>query len=167
MDLFTLIVTVTMVLGFLFILALGVWHPKTGAQILDWRPTRSAELEAQNDIDDVQQMIDAQNAIRRRRGLPDRDEEEIAESVRRAVEGDDVRVTDGRGAVGFGRLTRLAKRSARLEVERIERVRPPAPLRLLVPVADRDRMLLAAEKAVELGIASWEPVVWRRSCRAC
>jgi len=83
--------------------------------------------------------------------------------VRRAVEGDEVRVTDGRGAVGFGRVARLAKRSASVEVERIERVEPPAPLRLLVPVADRDRMLLVAEKAVELGIASWEPVVWRRS----
>ena len=45
--------------------------------------TRSPELEAQNDIDDITQMIEAQNEIRRRRGLPDRDEAEIEESVRR------------------------------------------------------------------------------------
>ena len=83
--------------------------------------------------------------------------------VRRAAEGDAVRVTDGRGAVGVGRVARLGKRAASVVVERIARLAPPAPLRLLVPVADRDRMLLVAEKAVELGVARWEPVIWRRS----
>ena len=81
-DLFTLIVTATMVLGFLFILALGVWHPKTGAQILDWKPTRSAELEAQNDIDDVEQMIAAQNRMREKRGAGARSQDEVEAQVR-------------------------------------------------------------------------------------
>jgi arsenate reductase-like glutaredoxin family protein len=81
-DLFTLIVTVTMVLGFLFILALGFWHPKTGAQILDWKPTRSAEVEAQNDIDDVEQMIAAQNRMRERRGAALRTQDEIEARVK-------------------------------------------------------------------------------------
>ena len=83
MAAFTLIVMVGMVVGFLAILALGLWHPRSGAEVLDWKPTRSAEVEVQNDIDDVEQMIAAQNELRRRRGLPDRDEEEIAASVRR------------------------------------------------------------------------------------
>jgi 16S rRNA (uracil1498-N3)-methyltransferase len=83
--------------------------------------------------------------------------------VRRAEAGDAVRVTDGRGVLGVGRLTRLARRAATVEVERIERVPAPAPVRLLVPVADRERMLLLAEKAVELGLGAWEPVLWRRS----
>jgi 16S rRNA (uracil1498-N3)-methyltransferase len=83
--------------------------------------------------------------------------------VRRAAAGDEVRVTDGRGVLGFGRVARLEKRTASVDVERLERVERPAPLQLLVPVADRDRMLLVAEKAVELGLASWQPVVWRRS----
>jgi hypothetical protein len=65
------------------LLLLGWLYPGSGADVLDWKPTRSAELEVQNDIDDVQQMIDAQNAIRRRRGLPDRSEEDVEESVRR------------------------------------------------------------------------------------
>src|SRR3712207_6938930 len=43
------------------ILALGLWHPKTGADVLQWKPTRSAEVEAQNDIDDIAQMISAQD----------------------------------------------------------------------------------------------------------
>jgi 16S rRNA (uracil1498-N3)-methyltransferase len=30
-------------------------------------------------------------------------------------------------------------------------------------VADRERMLWLAEKATELGVASWRPVLWRRS----
>jgi hypothetical protein len=65
------------------VLLLGLFSKRSALDILDWKPTRSPELEAQNDIDDVQQMIDAQNQIRRRRGLPERDEEEIEESVRR------------------------------------------------------------------------------------
>jgi 16S rRNA (uracil1498-N3)-methyltransferase len=34
---------------------------------------------------------------------------------------------------------------------------------MLVPVADRDRMLYLAEKITELGATSWRPVMWRRS----
>ena len=37
------------------------------------------------------------------------------------------------------------------------------PVHMLVPVADRDRMLLLAEKCTELGATSWRPVMWRRS----
>lgn len=58
-------------------------YPGSGADLVDWKPTRSHELEAQLEVDDVQQMIDAQNEMRRRRGLPERDEEEIAASVER------------------------------------------------------------------------------------
>jgi hypothetical protein len=65
------------------ILALGLYSPRTGADVLDWKPTRSPELEAQNEVDDVAQMLEAQNERRRRRGLPDRTEEEIAAEVRR------------------------------------------------------------------------------------
>jgi arsenate reductase len=81
-DPFTLIVTVGMVVGFLAILALGLWHPRTGADVLDWKPTRSPEAEAQNDIDDVAQMIAAQNRMRERRGASARTQEEIEGQVR-------------------------------------------------------------------------------------
>ena len=49
-------------------LLLGLFSKRSAIDILDWKPTRSPELEAQNDIDDVQQMIDAQNEMRRKRG---------------------------------------------------------------------------------------------------
>jgi len=80
-DTFTLIVTVGMVLGFLAILALGLWHPKSGAEVLEWRPTRSPEVEAQNDVDDVDQMIAAQNRLRERRGKSARTQEDVEAQV--------------------------------------------------------------------------------------
>jgi len=58
-------------------LALGLFSKRSALDILDWRPTRSADLEAANEVDDVAQMIAAQNELRRRRGKPERTQEEI------------------------------------------------------------------------------------------
>ena len=81
MDPFVAIVLGGMTLLVLFVLALGFFYPGSGAEQLDWRPTRSPELEAQNEIDDHVQMLDAINERRRRRGLADLDEEEIDRRV--------------------------------------------------------------------------------------
>lgn len=43
-------------------------YPGSGADLVDWKPTRSHEVEAQLEVDDVAQMIEAQNAYRRKRG---------------------------------------------------------------------------------------------------
>jgi hypothetical protein len=43
-------------------------YPGSGADLVDWRPTRSFEDEARLETDDIQQMIEAQNEMRRRRG---------------------------------------------------------------------------------------------------
>jgi len=83
--------------------------------------------------------------------------------VRRLDAGDAVRVADGRGRRGVGTIAALGKRSAAVEVDEVVEVAPPPPFHLLVPIGDRDRMLLLAEKAVELGASSWTPVRWRRS----
>jgi 16S rRNA (uracil1498-N3)-methyltransferase len=50
-----------------------------------------------------------------------------------------------------------------VDVAAVRRVPPPPPVHLLAPVGDRDRMLWLAEKAVEVGLASWRPVLWHRS----
>lgn len=81
------------VLGGLIValLLLGLFHPRSGAEALDWRPTRSAELEIQNDIDDLDQMLEAANRRRRARGEPELTEDSIradigaglAESIKR------------------------------------------------------------------------------------
>jgi 16S rRNA (uracil1498-N3)-methyltransferase len=65
--------------------------------------------------------------------------------------------------VGSGPIVRLGRRNALIEVDRVAEARPPAAIHLLVPVADRDRMLWLAEKAAELNVASWRPVLWHRS----
>jgi hypothetical protein len=50
-------------------------------ELVDWKPTRSPEVEAQNEIDDVRQMVDAQNQMRRRRGAPELNENELRAEV--------------------------------------------------------------------------------------
>lgn len=83
--------------------------------------------------------------------------------VRRLDVGARVRVLDGQGAIGEGMITQLAKRHATVAVEELAQFDPPAPIHLLLPVADKDRMLWLAEKATELGVASWRPVLFKRS----
>lgn len=43
-------------------------YPGSGADLVDWKPTRDYETEFQLEQDDIAQMIAAQNAYRRRRG---------------------------------------------------------------------------------------------------
>ncbi len=83
--------------------------------------------------------------------------------VRRLEVGARVGLLDGAGTRGIGVITQLAKRHAAVSVESAERVAAAAPVHLLLPVADRDRMLWLAEKATELQVASWRPVIYRRS----
>ncbi len=63
------------------LMVIGHFYQGSAADLVDWKPTRSPEVEAQNEIDDVQQMLDAQNEIRRRRGLPDVDEAALRAEV--------------------------------------------------------------------------------------
>jgi len=76
-------------------------YPGSGADLVDWRPTRSYEDEARLETEDIQQMIEAQNEMRRRRGKPEltradasrmaREDEEIRARQRRSY---DDRLTD-------------------------------------------------------------------------
>ena len=63
------------------LLVVGHFYPGTAADLVDWKPTRSPELEVQNEIDDVRQMMEAQNEMRRRRGVPEMTEAELREKV--------------------------------------------------------------------------------------
>jgi hypothetical protein len=74
--------TVAMVLllvGVLFLLE--HFYSGNNAELLDWKPTRAPEVEVQNEIDDVQQMLEAQNEMRRRRGAAERSEQELRDEV--------------------------------------------------------------------------------------
>jgi hypothetical protein len=63
------------------LLIVGHFYPGSSADLVDWVPTRSPEVEARNEIDDIRQMMEAQNEIRRRRGAPEMTEEELQASV--------------------------------------------------------------------------------------
>jgi hypothetical protein len=73
-------------LAFLLILfgifyAIGRYHPLSGAEVLDWKPTRSPEVEAELELDDVDQMLEAQNERRRASGRPERSEDDVNAQV--------------------------------------------------------------------------------------
>jgi hypothetical protein len=63
------------------LLLVGHFYPGSSAELLDWKPTRSPDLEVQNEIDDIRQMMEAQNEMRRRRGVPEMTEAELQQKV--------------------------------------------------------------------------------------
>ena len=81
-DAFTVVFGGTLVFFILLVLALGMFSKRSALDILDWKPTRSPEAEAQNEVDDIAQMIAAQNELKRRRGAPEISEDEIEARVR-------------------------------------------------------------------------------------
>lgn len=83
--------------------------------------------------------------------------------VLRLGTGEPAALRDGRGAAAAGTISRITKRSLTIDVTEAWTVPDLPPVHLLVPVADRDRMLLLAEKCTELAATSWRPVIWRRS----
>ncbi len=82
MDAFTVVFGGTLAFFIVGVLLLGIFSTRSSRDILDWKPTRSPEAEAQNELDDIAQMIDAQNELKRRRGAPEISEEEIEARVR-------------------------------------------------------------------------------------
>jgi hypothetical protein len=63
------------------LLLLGTFYPGNGTDVLEWKPTRSAEVEVQNEIDDIDQMLEAANKRRRARGQEELTEESLRADV--------------------------------------------------------------------------------------
>jgi uncharacterized protein YkwD len=74
----------------------GHFYPGSGADIVDWKPTRDYETEVELESEDVQQMLDAQNEMRRRRGAPELTRDELNEKVAE----DEANRLRGRGPFG-------------------------------------------------------------------
>jgi 16S rRNA (uracil1498-N3)-methyltransferase len=91
--------------------------------------------------------------------------EEAAHHIRvaRVGVGECIALRDGAGRAAVGTLVKVSKKSALVDVGDTSEIPRPAAIHLLAPVADRERMLWLAEKATELGVTSWRPVIWRRS----
>jgi hypothetical protein len=83
-----ILITTGMVAFIVLVLVLiGRAYPGSGADLLDWKPTRDYETEATLEQDDIEQMLAAQNEYRRRRGAPElteRDAERMAQEDNRA-----------------------------------------------------------------------------------
>ena len=96
---FVLLTIALLVLGFFILAGLArAFQGHSVADLLDWKPTRSPELEARLEVDDVEQMIAAQNEMRRRRGAEEITEDDIR---RKAAEDEQVRAR-GRGPFARG-----------------------------------------------------------------
>ena len=81
MDEFAAFVVIGGLVAIGIFLAIGRWYPGSGAEQVDWRPTRSPEVEAELEIDDVDQMIEAQNRRRRATGRDEITEADIRAQV--------------------------------------------------------------------------------------
>ncbi|MDQ3720155.1 MAG: hypothetical protein M3350_05150 [Actinomycetota bacterium] len=82
MDEFGVVIFFGLLALVLVFLALGKWYPGSGAAQVDWKPTRSPQLEAELELDDIDQMLEAQNARRRRDGRREISEEDVQAQVR-------------------------------------------------------------------------------------
>jgi hypothetical protein len=78
-----LAVMVALALLLLVFLAIGKWYPGTGADVLDWQPTRSYEDEIRLEIEDIDEMLEASNERRRRSGRPELTEDQVRSEVER------------------------------------------------------------------------------------
>jgi hypothetical protein len=59
------------------VVVVGHLYPGDDRELLDWFPTRSPSVEVQNELDDVRQMLEAQNEMRRRRGAKELTEADV------------------------------------------------------------------------------------------
>ncbi len=82
--------------------------------------------------------------------------------VRRAAEGEPIRVLDGVGAVGEGTLVRQGRDFA-AQIETITTTPKPAVFVLVVGAGDRDRFAWLVEKAAELGVTDLVPLLTERT----
>ena len=83
--------------------------------------------------------------------------------VKRLTPGERVRLSDGHGTIADASIARIGKSTVAVGVEELTTHDAPKQIHLLVPIADRDRMLWLVEKATEIGVASWRPVMYKRS----
>ena len=81
MDSFPILVVGGLLVFVGLLVLLARLYPGSGADLLDWGSTRSYEHEIELEMQDVEQMIEAQNAYRRKRGEPEITEEEFREDV--------------------------------------------------------------------------------------
>ena len=81
-DAFTVVFGGLLAFFVIAVLLLGVFSKRSPRDMLDWKPTRSPEAEAESEREDIAQMLAAQNELKRRRGAPEITQEEIEARLR-------------------------------------------------------------------------------------
>ena len=105
MDPFVVVILGGVAVIVIFVLLLGRFYPGSGADVLDWKPNHAAlEAQIENELDDIDQMLEAANERRRRRGRPELTERQL------------------RADVAAEQRALHAKREARLEREEIDQL---------------------------------------------
>jgi hypothetical protein len=85
-DGFTILILFFGAFVFLVFFLIGKYHPKSGAEVLDWKPTRSVEDEVRLELEDVEQMLEVQNARRRASGREELTEDGLRAEVESEME---------------------------------------------------------------------------------
>jgi len=80
-DPFALIIVSLLGALVIWLLVLGRCYPGSGADVVDWRPTRSVDVEVELELRDVAEMLEAQNRRRRARGQAELTEEGMEQRV--------------------------------------------------------------------------------------
>jgi 16S rRNA (uracil1498-N3)-methyltransferase len=85
--------------------------------------------------------------------------------VKRLAVGDPVRLSSGDGRRVRAVIAELARKRLVVSTagETVEEIPALPRVELWAPVGDRERMLWLAEKATEIGVSVWRPIVYRRS----
>jgi hypothetical protein len=71
--------------AFIALYLLGRFYPGSGTDAIRWQPTRTPEQDVQNEIDDLDQMLEAANRRRRRLGKPELTEDTVAAELQEAT----------------------------------------------------------------------------------
>lgn len=83
MDPFTVVIVGMLFTLVVALLVIGRFYPGDGSDVLGWNPNRKAELDAQNEVDDMEQMLAATNRRRVARGKAPLTEGGLREQVTR------------------------------------------------------------------------------------
>ncbi len=118
------------------LILLGLFYPGSGADQVNWRPTRSVQTEVQNEIDDLDQMLEAANERRRARGAA-----ELTEAALHSRVAEDLKLQSERREAYLGD----AEIAQMLEAKNERRARKGLP----AISAEEYRASLAAERAAD------------------
>jgi len=84
MDPFAVVMVGMLLALVVALLLIGRFYPAgDGSEVLDWDPQRKAERDAQNDVDDMDQMLAATNRRRAARGKTPLTEDGLRDQVAR------------------------------------------------------------------------------------